>query len=52
MAVLQAILYIAAVILLILGALPTRGTRGVSLPLLGAACALLAYALPDITQIG
>lgn len=51
MAVLQAPLYVAAVILLVLGALPLRRTRGISLPLLGAACALLAYALPTFSDL-
>lgn len=42
----QAILYLVAVILLVVAAfgVPAR----VSLALLGAACALLAYALPAI----
>lgn len=42
----QAILYLVAVVLLVLAAVgvPSR----VSLALLGAACALLAYALPAI----
>ncbi|MEV0004745.1 hypothetical protein AB0H28_21035 [Micromonospora sp. NPDC050980] len=44
----QAFLYLIAVVLLVLAALPLR-TRGVSLALLGAACALLAYAWPVIT---
>ncbi|SCG53374.1 hypothetical protein [Micromonospora humi] len=44
----QAFLYLIAVILLALAALPIR-TRGVSLALLGAAFALLAYAWPAIT---
>jgi len=46
MATLQAVLYIAAVVLLVLAAfgVPAR----VSLALLGAACALLAYSLPAI----
>ncbi|MDG4803266.1 hypothetical protein [Micromonospora sp. WMMD980] len=44
----QAFLYLVAVILLALAALPVR-TRGISLALLGAACALLAYAWPVIT---
>jgi hypothetical protein len=43
----QTILYLTAVILLVVAAFPT-GSR-VSLALLGAACALLAYALPTIT---
>lgn len=49
MALIQAILYIAAIILIALAAagIPAR----VSLALLGAACALLAYALPAITAI-
>jgi hypothetical protein len=45
---LQALFYIIAVILLVLAALPI-GTRGISLALLGAAFALLAYAWPTIT---
>ncbi|MGC4806138.1 hypothetical protein [Micromonospora sp. DT233] len=45
----QAFLYVIAIILLVLAALPIR-TRGVSLALLGAACALLAYAWPVITD--
>ncbi|MDG4840068.1 hypothetical protein O7631_26355 [Micromonospora sp. WMMD967] len=44
----QAFLYIVAVILIVLAALPLP-TRGFSLALLGAACALLAYAWPVIT---
>ncbi|GGO32668.1 hypothetical protein [Micromonospora parathelypteridis] len=44
----QAFLYVVAVILIALAALPLR-TRGVSLALLGAACAVLAYAWPVIT---
>ena len=44
----QAFLYIVAVILLVLAALPI-GTRGVSLALLGAAFALLAYSWDTIT---
>lgn len=46
MATVQALLYIAAVVLVVLGALPIPSR--VSLALLGAACALLAYALPAI----
>jgi hypothetical protein len=44
MVVAQALLYLAAVVLIVLAAfgVPTR----VSLALLGAACALLAYTLP------
>ncbi len=45
---LQALFYIIAIILLFLAALPIS-TRGVSLALLGAAFALLAYAWPTIT---
>lgn len=47
MATAQAILYLVAVVLLVLAAcgVPSR----VSLALLGAACALLAYALSAIT---
>jgi len=45
----QGILYIIAVILLVLAALPI-GTRGVSLALLGAACALLAFSWNTITK--
>lgn len=48
MALIQALLYIAAVALLCIGAL--RRTR-ISLALLAAACALLAYALPTITPL-
>ena len=44
----QAFLYIIAVILIVLAALPVR-TRGISLGLLGAAFALLAYSWPVIT---
>jgi hypothetical protein len=44
----QAVLYLIAVILLVLAALPI-GTRGISLALLGAACALLAYSWNTIT---
>jgi hypothetical protein len=46
MALARALLYLAALILLVLAAcgVPAR----VSLELLGAACALLAFALPDI----
>ena len=45
----QGILYIIAVILLVLAALPI-GTRGVSLALLGAACALLAFSWDAVTK--
>ena len=44
----QAVLYIIAVILLFLAALPI-GTRGISLALLGAAFALLAFSWDTIT---
>lgn len=46
MALAQALLYLAAVVLLVLAAfgVPAR----VSLALLGAACALLAFALPAV----
>jgi hypothetical protein len=44
----QAIFYIVAIILLVIAALPV-GTRGLSLALLGAACALFAYAWPAIS---
>ncbi|MET8149725.1 hypothetical protein ACIBSW_29165 [Actinoplanes sp. NPDC049668] len=44
----QAIFYLIAVILLVLAALPI-GTRGVSLALLGAASALLAFSWDTIT---
>lgn len=46
MAILIALLYLAAVILLVLAALGV--TARVSLALLGAACALLAFSLPAI----
>lgn len=45
----RAILYIAAVLLLVLAACGVQSR--VSLALLGAACALLAYALPTITAL-
>ena len=44
----QALLYLIAVILLVLAALPIS-TRGVSLAVLGAAFALLAYSWPVLT---
>jgi hypothetical protein len=44
----QGLFYIIAVILLVLAALPI-GTRGVSLALLGAAFALLAFSWDTIT---
>ena len=43
-----AVLYLIAVILLVLAALPF-GTRGISLALLGAAFALLAYSWETIS---
>lgn len=49
MGTIQAILYIIAIALIIIAALGVR-TR-VSLPLLGAGLALLAYSLPTITAI-
>lgn len=44
----QAVLYVIAIILLILAALPVP-TRGISFALLGAAAALTAYAWPVLT---
>jgi hypothetical protein len=44
----QGLFYLIAVILLVLAALPI-GTRGVSLALLGAAFALLAFSWDTIT---
>ncbi|WP_433367023.1 hypothetical protein ACQPZX_38855 [Actinoplanes sp. CA-142083] len=44
----QAALYVIAVILLVIAALPLP-TRGISFALLGAACALLAYSWNTIT---
>jgi len=44
----QGLLYVIAVILLVLAALPI-GTRGISLALLGAASALLAFSWDTIT---
>jgi hypothetical protein len=44
----QAVLYIIAIILLILAALPIP-TRGVGFALLGAAAALAAYSWPVIS---
>jgi hypothetical protein len=44
----KAVFYIIAVILLVLAALPI-GSRGVSLALLGAAFALLAFSWDTIT---
>lgn len=44
----QAVLYVIAIILLILAALPIP-TRGLRLALLGAAAALAAYAWPVLT---
>lgn len=47
MAVLTAILYLAAIILIVLAAIGVNAR--VSLALLGAACALTAHSLPAIT---
>jgi hypothetical protein len=44
----QGVLYLVAIFLIFLGALPL-GTRGVSLALLGAAVALAAYAWPVLS---
>jgi hypothetical protein len=44
----QAVLYIIAIILLVLAALPIP-TRGIGLALLGAAFALAAYSWPVIS---
>jgi hypothetical protein len=44
----QAVLYILAVILLVVAALPVP-TRGLNLAILGAACALLAYCWPVVS---
>jgi hypothetical protein len=44
----QGVLYLIAIILLVLAALPFP-TRGFSLALLGAACALLAYSWNTVT---
>ena len=44
----QGVFYIIAIILLVLAALPIT-TRGISLALLGAAFALLAYSWDTIT---
>jgi hypothetical protein len=44
----QAVLYIIAVILLFVAALPVPA-RGFNIAILGAACALLAFAWPTIT---
>lgn len=46
----QALLYLTAVILLALAALPLGPVR-VSLPLLAASAALLAFALPTINTL-
>ena len=45
----QGLFYIIAIILLVVAALPIT-TRGISLSLLAAAFALLAYAWPTITE--
>ena len=47
LALVQALLYLAAVALLVVAALKVPPLR-VSLALLGAACALLAYSLPTM----
>lgn len=47
----QAVLYLIAIILLVVAALPVN-TRGVSLSLLGAAFALLAYSWPTLSSDG
>ncbi|WP_433076016.1 hypothetical protein ACQP1P_30600 [Dactylosporangium sp. CA-052675] len=44
----QAVLYIIAIVLLVVAALPVP-VRGVNLACLAAACALLAFAWPTIT---
>lgn len=49
MAAFRAILYIAAVLLLVLAACGVQSR--VSLALLGAACALLAFALPTVVAL-
>lgn len=49
MTALQACLFVVSVVLLIVAALPT-GSR-VSLALLGAACALLAYVEPGLAGL-
>ncbi len=49
MNVFRALLYLAAVLLLVLAACGVQSR--VSLALLGAACALLAYALPTIEAL-
>jgi hypothetical protein len=49
MQLLQALLYIAAIVLVIIAAFPVRSR--VSLALLGAGLALAAYALPVITAL-
>lgn len=47
---LRALLYLAAIVLLVLGAMPIRSR--VFLALLGAAAALTAYALPALAEAG
>jgi len=49
MQLLQALLYLAAIILIIIAAFPVRSR--VSLATLGAGLALAAYALPVITAL-
>jgi hypothetical protein len=44
----QAVLYLIAIVLLVVAALPIPA-RGVNLACLAGACALLAYAWPTIT---
>lgn len=50
MATFQALLYLIAIVLLVLAALPlgSRRTRGLSLAVLAAAFALTAFAAPTI----
>lgn len=47
MSTIQAVLYLAAVVMLVVAAFPVKSR--VSLPLIAAASALLAYSLPSIT---
>lgn len=49
MTAVQALLYVAGVVLLVVAAL--RVSARVSLALLAAACALLAYSLPTIAAV-
>ncbi|GAB3651115.1 hypothetical protein [Glycomyces tarimensis] len=48
---LQAVLYLIAIVLIAASALPFRRARGVNLALLGAAFALLAFALPTFNAV-